>query len=671
MCHTLLQYYIHCSHSTTHFYPCIIIPPLTPQLGDRNSRWEYIHPNYDPSRHKKNALEDQAVFASSEWRDHSVPLSVAHSYHRVCPACADEKLAKDKAQEQEDRRRRGTTLWREYSQNPEPDNGSREDDDEEDDALGGRGGGSSLFGATVEDSGTQRRRVAVAELSEQIFSDRRAAAVRIARNLGMQLLPTETIDQWEHRVVTELRVRGSELVADDVNGRLVRLGDDGWEVVPLQGPLRELTPGQPRARPQLQPRPRNRQAAQSAGAQTTGTNPERTTRQQGRLGPRTMARQQQVEGRLNAPAQSTAAQEARRRTRFEEATAIERRRIEEALTARSLPMLTDEEVQRRFQPWRDLMSAPPILASIQRSIPTDDAFFDAGLGARAGRLQSLEAEETQRRRAETRQRRNAVAANDTVPSQLRNAAASFERETFNNNDAMEFDGEEIGVLESDEVSSPELAAMHRDASTVLPVSTSTPVRSRRSESPSPEERRLHPSRGGTAHQLRVRVDNRLYLPTASACSQHNDAGWELHSDRPLHANAEEDTMKAFVMGLHNGTPRTYNKGTETLVSNTCEVLVYYDVCKHVEAVFIEKLDRPGNPRDIARCGCDAFGDRLLGSRKALSRQKCIECRTEDASQKHDEQFVWLEKYIRPIKMDREYRLWPFGSKCNEGVLEYR
>ena len=561
-------------------------------------------------------------------------------------------------------------MWRVFAQNSTAGGeGSPEDDDGDvDDFTARRGSDSEPLRATTEDVRNRHGRAAAVDLSEQTFNDRRGAAVRIARDLGIQLLSSETIDQWEHRLASELRIRGAELVASDVNGRPMRLGDDGWELVRSQGPIRDATPGSQRVRPRS--RNRARPAAQSAGSQTTAATPGRMVLQQERLGPRTMARQVQAERRRNTPIQLTTTEEAARRARFQQATVNERQRIEAGLAARNLPMLSEDEVQRRLQPIRDLMSAPPILASIQSSIGANETSASQSLRARASELQRLEAEETERLRVENRQRRNAVTVNDMVPSELLNAADSVEQESIDTH-AMEIDGEEVDSSESDGVSLPELEEVHGDSSTTLSVPTSAPDRSRRSDSPSPEETRAPLSRGMTAHQQRVCNDGRLHLPSASLCSQHSDTGWELHSARPSHAVPEDDVMKCFVMDMHNESPRTYNKAMETLVPETCEVLVYYDGCKHVEAVFIERLYYPDGSRYTARCGCDAFGDRLLHLRKVLSRQKCIACRTEDARHRHPEQFSWLEKYVRPIETEREYRLWPFGSKCNNGVLDYR
>ncbi|RMD41003.1 hypothetical protein DV735_g4104, partial [Chaetothyriales sp. CBS 134920] len=101
MCHTLLQYYIHCGHSNLVFYPCL------PSLG-KNSLHSPLHPNYvDPNADPDTAggrrslpsgdehgAQESAAFVPSEWRDHGRPRGVAHSYHRPCPACLDAKLAR-------------------------------------------------------------------------------------------------------------------------------------------------------------------------------------------------------------------------------------------------------------------------------------------------------------------------------------------------------------------------------------------------------------------------------------------------------------------------------------------------------------------------------------------------------------------------------------------------
>ena len=629
----------------------------------------YIHPNYDPSA-EENKAGKQGTFVASDWRDHSVPLSVAHSYHRVCPTCADEVMAQEQEQALQERRRRGTEMWRVFAQNPtrEGEESLEDEDGDRDDFMTGQGGDSGPVRPSTGAVGTQHWRAAVANLSEQTFNDRRGAAARIARDLGIQLLSSETIDQWEHRLSSELRMRGAELVASDGNGRPMRLGEDGWEAVPSQGPIRDAIP-----RPQpAWPRSRNRArpAAQSAETQIIGANPARMVRQQGRLGPRTMARQVQSERRRNPPMQLTTIEEAERRARFQQATINERRRIEEALAARNLPMLSEEEVQRRLQPIRDLMSAPPILASIQSSVRANEAAGNGLLRSRESELRILEAEETERLRMENRQRRNAVTMDNMVQTQLLNAAAPVERGTANSNNAMDANGEEADPSESDEVSLPELEDMHEESSTTLSISTSAPPRNQTSESPSPEEHCPPPGPGVTAHQQRVRDNSRLHLPEASLCYQHSNVGWEMHTDRPSHMEPDDNTTKIFATGLHMATPRAYEKTIENLVSDTCEVLVYYDGCNHVEAVFIERLYHPRD-RDTARCGCDAFGDRLLHRRKALSRQKCIDCRTGDANQKHPEQLYWLEKYIRPIETERGYRLWPFGSKGNSGVMDHR
>ena len=605
-------------------------------------------------------------------------MSIAHSYHRVCPSCAAEKRTKDEEQEREDKRRRGTELWREYSQSHDIREGAGEEDSDDDGdghgAIEGRSGEGSLMTRISGDVGIQHRRSAALDLSEQNIGDRRAAAFRIARDLGIQLIPSDTIEGLEEQISAELRVRGAELVASDANGRSRRLGDEGWEAVPIQGPIRDTTPSAQPSRPQT--RSQTRQARQSAATQTNGITSRMVIHPEGAygsrpVGPRTRARQIQAQAERER-IQLTAAQEARRRSMFEQAIAEERRRIEDALAADGLPSYSEQEMQRRFQPIRDLMAAPPILAAIQRAIPSGESSAAESLRTRADDIRRRQAQETEALRAENRQRprRGAVAIGTGFASRSQLPVGTPEPGTSTDADAIEIDGERVEDIDSDEDTLSELEEIHGGTSTAASVFTATPARNRRSETPSPEDRGP-PIRDQRPYDHHLCNSSCIHLPGKSLCAQHQDAGWESYCSRPSHAKPEDDVMKAHLMGLHIEHPRTYNKANETSVSDTWEILVHYDGCKHAEAVFVERLEHTNGSNITARCGCESFDERLVKLRQAVSRQKCLDCRTEDTIQRHSEQPQWFGRSVRKIGSQREYRLWPFGAKSNNGALEYR
>ena len=119
MCHTLLQHYIPCRHTTVHFISC---SPSDYLAGSR------LHPNYASRNVEIHAyplsaeVSDTATRslpltpeAAAQWRDHSVPQGVAHSYHRLCPTCLAEKIAEDEDRQKDERLKLRGSNWRRWA----------------------------------------------------------------------------------------------------------------------------------------------------------------------------------------------------------------------------------------------------------------------------------------------------------------------------------------------------------------------------------------------------------------------------------------------------------------------------------------------------------------------------------------------------------------------------
>jgi hypothetical protein len=668
MCHTLLQYYIHCSHIATHFYPCIITSHIRPPTGVDLYLKTYIHPNYTPPT--TAAAHDN--FLSSQWRDHSVPLSIAHSYHRLCPGCLEEQTVKDEEREERDRRARGVELWREYAQdNPnihvgDIDSGDEDENEEE----GGVDVDASQDGTGVD---IAARRIAAPNgvdmssipepFRETVYAQRRSAAIATALALGMQLSPAEPVEWWEQRIQDYVNARpwaasaASARVAAEIGRRNA-----------VVAPMSRVT--QARSRPPVTIR-----SGTAQGSMVDRSDPRALLEGQTQLQPQYRANGHNVRRAEEAarPPMS-GVDEARRRQMFDAAIAEERRRIENIQASRTQPMLSEETMQRRLQPIRDLYDAPPLLATI----PSVSGGYDRVSAADRLRAQAREIQgeldemgRQDARAGRRRRRRGAAGAGELAADEALHVLASVERGMDRDEEAMTVDDEEHEESSIEEAFLQELARVHETTAAPLTAETTVPVQDRRSQSPSPEEE-------GPRLPRRVPedfdIDNPYRLPKEPICAEHPKYD-DRHLHLPSHAKGEHGKVSPYVATqYHKGLgPRIYNNSTETLARHTAEILVSYQACNHVEAVFVEQLKLHKDQSITAGCGCDAFDLRLLAPRRAYSRQKCLRCRTkgQEGIGRLSGEYVWLRRHVRKVRNRRELALWPFGAKSNDGVLDYR
>ena len=252
MCHTLLQYYIHCGHTNVFFHPCVIVPPSTPPQRDPlYARRLYIHPNYKPPSSNQDVKEE---FVSSEWRDHSVPLSIAHSYHRACPDCAEEKRQQDRSPG-ETKQKRGLEQWNSFSLSEADrlaDNEQRAGDEE--------------IASLLTFRALQLPRTRAFDYGQQRFGNSRDASMAVARDLELRPSPDETTPQMERRILWELRDRGAEAIIQNQHGAPLRMGDNGWERLPLQATSGSPVPESQRANTLPRSQAHTRRTAQATPA---------------------------------------------------------------------------------------------------------------------------------------------------------------------------------------------------------------------------------------------------------------------------------------------------------------------------------------------------------------------------------------------------------------------
>ena len=112
---------------------------------------------------------------------------------------------------------------------------------------------------------------------------------------------------------------------------------------------------------------------------------------------------------------------------------------------------------------------------------------------------------------------------------------------------------------------------------------------------------------------------------------------------------------------------------EELSEKTREVAVEFLGCGHQIATFVEHLEYVDAAHITAQCGCYGFDRCLVAHRKAVSRQICLVCRmerhrrnwvTQNEGRDGKDRCPWFEKSARRIKSKREWMLWPIEARSS-------
>lgn len=413
MCHTLLQHYIPCRHTTVHFISC---SPSDDPSGRRP------HPNYAQSNVEIHAYQLSAEVSdtateslpvtpeeAARWRDHSVPRGIAHSYHRLCPTCLDEKIAEDKLTEMAERRALGGENWRNWARAAEAADAAEEsgrpvrgpdgrvefvlrtnaaggeylqrveggletvddysDDDDDDDSIGG--------GVSLErevEGAVESARTPGAETSINILERRRDLLAQLER------LPTRGSDGLAQARVLLAELETMEMLLEGTRFAVPRYGMPGRRVPGADG------------NHIIQPRLPDLPIIGAGHGNGSGPRPpgdsSRGLRQleveqlmHARLGQRVQARRAQQRQRLETTRQTAAA---RRMRMFEEAQQNERRMIQNASDVIGNDNAPDSDRVEAQAVIERLASAPPIMARVRPTLLRTPA------AATTGNTRSLE-----------------------------------------------------------------------------------------------------------------------------------------------------------------------------------------------------------------------------------------------------------------------------------------
>ena len=583
---------------------------------------------------------------AARWRDHSIPQGIAHSYHRLCPGCLDEKIVKDEAVERENRARLRGCNWRRWAEDQAlvGQEAIIEESERGQGILNGNAGGNEeVEGGEVrmrEIEGIDGRLDDVEEYSDDEDDDgvgRRARGGADSAELGS----SSGVDTEVHLVdrrrdlqhqLERLPTRGSAGLAQ---ARLLLAELDSINLL-LEGSRFAVgreemsgrrTPGAERDRVVQRRLP----GLPASGAGHVHSSDLRIPGDSSR-GLRLPGLQQLMHARLEQRVQARRAQQrqrlentrqvaAARRTRmFEQAQRNERRLIQNAsysLDSVGWSQHSPEEIAGIIDSatYSFPVAMVLIICYIFRSVQEAGRVGQAELG-------------------------DAVLDTDEV----RSTNAAWIREF------------EEGVAR--------LAGVPRQRSEGH-ITRGDMDHSARSNSPSPESAsaqigdsdgtalnpEAHNHRKDCPHSVPYRSDMTCNHPTHLHKTPHHD---------------DSKTLKKSTQ--HGEYPRPCADVAERTTTDTWEILIDFEGCKHQSRVFVEKLSYLHDSSISASCGCNGFDKRLVAAQRAISRQKCLVCRMKATKHRlwrsSDGRlpFCWFDRYVRQPKDARAIQLWPFDAK---------
>lgn len=107
-----------------------------------------------------------------------------------------------------------------------------------------------------------------------------------------------------------------------------------------------------------------------------------------------------------------------------------------------------------------------------------------------------------------------------------------------------------------------------------------------------------------------------------------------------------------------------------ITTDVHQVMIYFDACRHYNAVHVAKLELLEVMGIATKCGCSKFPADMVASRRATSCDKCLICRwTEDRGRTHtgdesenDWKDICFDRQVEMIEAGtRKMSLWPFGA----------